>query len=78
MIELLIFALGAVCGFSLGAWGAWHFWLEDEKPVVRLTVDNEVLANITQEIVMIWLDQRGMVWQPKGAAFELGKGVKKT
>lgn len=71
-----IFAMGMTCGSCIGAWWTWHLWLKREKPEVRIIVDKEVTAQITQQMVQHWVDKRGLTWQPKGAAFDLGRGVK--
>ncbi|MDO8414149.1 MAG: hypothetical protein Q7S51_10220 [Gallionellaceae bacterium] len=76
MEGLLLLVFAFLCGVIFGAWSAWHFWLKKEKPVLNITVDRDVLSAASQQMVMDWLDQRGLTWQPKGAVFDLGK-VKK-
>ncbi|HEU0283271.1 MAG TPA: hypothetical protein VFQ99_05765 [Gallionella sp.] len=71
--EIYTFAFGLICGLVIGAWWAWQGWLKKEKPVLHITVDRDVLSTISDQIIMDWLNQRGLTWQPKGAVFELGK-----
>lgn len=78
MSELFIFIFGVSCGIALGSWWTWHLWLKSEKPVLHITVDKEVAAQLAQEHVCVWLDMHGLTWQPKGAVFELGKGAAPT
>ena len=66
MNEALCFVLGAF----VGAWGAWYYWLRHEKPSVELKIDPAVLSQINNLLVMAWLEQRGLVWMPKGVEFK--------
>ncbi|MDP1681059.1 MAG: hypothetical protein Q8L39_04715 [Burkholderiales bacterium] len=66
MSEGLCFVLGA--GF--GAWLAWHFWLDRAQPKVELKIDPAVLSQINSLVVTAWLEQRGLVWMPKGVDFK--------
>lgn len=66
MNEALCFVLG---GF-VGAWGAWSYWLRHEKASVELKIDPAVINQINNLLVMAWLEQRGLVWMPKGQEFK--------
>lgn len=77
MNELMLVICGIVIGACLGSWATWSWWLLKEKPVLNITVDQSVLATVTQQMAMGWAEQRGLTWQPKGAVFEPGKQVKK-
>lgn len=77
MIELQIFILGIICGAALGAWYAWQRWLKKERPVLKITVDRDVLSMVTQEMAMDWAERRGLTWMPKGAVFDHGKAKEK-
>lgn len=52
-------------GIALGVWLA----VLTEKPTVELKLDKELLGSITSQMVMAWLDSRGLVWMPKGGDF---------
>jgi hypothetical protein len=65
-------------GFTVGA------WLNRKPPVIKgakisanLKVTPEVASQLTGAMVNQWLDDRGLVWMPKGAVFEPGKKVEK-
>ncbi|OGS90837.1 MAG: hypothetical protein A2Z95_06110 [Gallionellales bacterium GWA2_60_18] len=77
MDAILIFALGLIYGLAIGAWWANRRWVLCEKPVLNITVDKDVLSTVTQQMAMDWADRHGLTWQPKGAVYELGKGVQK-
>lgn len=72
MSEGLCFVLGA--GF--GAWFAWYYWLrhyQPKQPKIELKIDPAVLSQISSLIVTAWLEQRGLVWMPKGIEFLVKK-----
>lgn len=47
----------------------------NRKP--SIVIDRDLLNQIDAVCVGRWLDQRGMVWQPKGAIFKPGKECRK-
>lgn len=70
-------AVVIVAAFYLGfAFGAW---VNRKPPKIEanLTVTPELLVLIEQKQVMEWLEQRGLVWQPKGAVFDPERKVDK-
>lgn len=50
-----------------------------EKPPINATlvIDPKVLGQITAAMVTAWLEERGLVWQPKGAVFDPKREVPK-
>lgn len=64
LIGVALFALGVglVAGFT---WG-WHAC--PPKLEISLDVTPDVVRDLDQQLVMRWLDARGLVWQPKGMA----------
>lgn len=70
METLLIFACGLPFGVLIGASLAWHVWLKSEQPQLHITLDKSAVEKLTQQQVLLWLDKRGLVWQPKGAVFD--------
>lgn len=69
MSEGLCFVLGSV----FGAWLAWHFWLRREPPKIEMKIDPAVLSQLNSLIVTSWLEQRALVWMPKGIEFLVKK-----
>lgn len=65
---LLSFALGLVIGFVV----AWETFIRRERPTLKITVDKEVLSQINGAMIAAWLDQRGLIWMPKGQDFKVG------
>ena len=64
-----VFGLGMAAGYLLGRLG---------KPVeATLVIDREALRQLNLALVNAWLDQHGMTWQPKGAAFDPNKVIKR-
>ena len=61
----LAFALGVM----VGAWGAWERFIRRERP--QFVVTPEVLYQINSAMVTQWLDERGMVWMPRGPDFKV-------
>lgn len=69
MTEGMIF----VAGTAFGAWFAWYFWLRHDTPKVELKITPAVLTQINSLIVAAWLEERGLVWMPKGVEFMVPK-----
>jgi hypothetical protein len=80
----LSFILWAFCaGWTLG------WWLNRKPPVIEspifkdaqiianLVISPELLKQVDQKIIMVWLDQHGLTWMPKGAAFDPHGEIKK-
>lgn len=67
MIQFFFFA----AGFTVG-------WLLYRKPPVirdakidaKLVIDQDFVNKMDAETMTVWLEQRGLTWQPKGAVFD--------
>jgi len=73
MDNLLIFLCGLLYGVAIGAYIAWHHWLKTPPPPAiqtNLLIDQRLLDRIASAEVELWLAQRGLVWQPRGATFD--------
>lgn len=65
----IIITLAGLTGASLGLVLGIHY----RRPVVvnsEIKVDAECFGFINQQLVQGWLDQRGLVWMPKGTEFK--------
>lgn len=78
MINVVMLVIFFYAGFALGA------WVNRKPPVIKgarieanLVIDPAVLKQLNGAMVERWLDERGLTWQPKGAVFDLKRGVKK-
>lgn len=61
--------LGFYAGLAVG------YWLNRKPPVIKdakiedkLVIDPKLLHQIDAEMVNTWLNDRGMMWQPRGVA----------
>ena len=69
MIEgVLIFIGGMVFGVVIGASLAWDRFCRTERPVIEIS--RQESANLPGKAVAIWLDERGLMWMPKGPDFK--------
>lgn len=61
MEPFLIFLFGLITGLAFGL--CW-------RRTVNLQIDQDMLDAMEAGMVNEWLDQKGLVWMPKGANFE--------
>lgn len=64
-------AIELILAFYIGL--AVGYWLNRKPPVIKdakitatLAIDTKLLRQIDAEMVNAWLNQRGMMWQPRG------------
>ena len=78
----LAFAAGLVFGVGIALTWALHLMERRarryKEAAVVLQVTPELAARVNQGIVEEWLNQRGLVWVPKGREFVWPGEVKKT
>lgn len=67
---MIAFLAGLAIGIVLGAYLAWERYLRYRQPTVEIRVTPEFVRNITSSAVSQWLDERGLVWMPKGVDFK--------
>lgn len=67
---MIAFLAGLTIGIVLGAYLAWERHLRYRQPTVEIRVTPEFVRNITSSAVSQWLDERGLVWMPKGVDFK--------
>lgn len=67
---VLIFIGGMLFGAPFWVALAWHRFCRTERPKLEVNVDPAVIAQINEHMVMGWLNQRGLVWMPKGVDFK--------
>jgi hypothetical protein len=77
MNEMFIFIFGVSLGIAIGSYWTWYWFMRSEKPVVHVTVDRDLLSTTSQLMVMTWLEERGLTWQPKGTVFNPERVIKK-
>lgn len=66
LIFICVFGLGVYVGARL----AWHRFCRTERPKLEIKITPEVASTISQQMVMAWLNERGLVWMPKGVDFK--------
>ncbi len=71
-----------ILGFYLGCAAGW--WFNRKPAVIRnakiettLVVDPKVLTQINGAMVQAWLEERDLVWQPRGAVFDPERKITK-
>lgn len=62
----LAFGLGVAVGFEF----AWERLMRREKPTIKLVITQEVLDKLDEQVVLKYLDARGLMWMPKGPDFK--------
>ena len=75
MSAAVIFALvfGFLLGLVFGMWSVWQYMITHERRPLKITVDPRVLSQINGVMIAAWLDQRGLIWMPKGKDFKAGE-----
>lgn len=66
-----LFLFGFICGglgFACGVAATWE--RRRDRPKFEFVITPEVLYQINSAMVTAWLDERGMVWMPRGPDFK--------
>lgn len=66
MSELNCFAAGVLFGGFIVSWAIAEYRKGKKPPQVDFRVDASAVEKLTLAMVNSWLDQRGLVWMPKG------------
>lgn len=74
MIDAAWLIVALCVGYAFGA------WVNRKPPVIKdakinadFKITPEVLHQLNSAMVTGWLEERGLTWMPKGAAFDLNK-----
>lgn len=73
MSELNYFAAGVLFGGFIVSWAIAEYRKGKKPPQIEFRVDASAVEKLTLVMVNAWLDQRGLVWMPKGAEYMVKK-----
>lgn len=66
MSELNAFAVGVLVGAFVVAWAVNEYRKWSPPPTVEFKFDDSAIDKLTSAMASAWLEQRGLVWMPKG------------
>lgn len=66
MNELNYFAAGVLFGGFIVSWAMAEYRKGKKPPQIEFKVDASAVDKLTLAMVSAWLEQRGLVWMPKG------------
>lgn len=69
MNALNSFAAGVLIGGFVVSWALNEYTKKRKPPKIEINVDAELAKQINQKMVEAWLEQRGLVWMPKGMEY---------